>query len=376
LTSLNRSSRINIALPSGQGFGWGNCGRQLSKRLGEKGANIIEDNPKVGFNKLDGSLLQAVSGPDFGYTRPILADLQFGYGFIENNLLALEFLPLADRLWNVVISGSSWMMNVLSESERFRDMNGGVCVQGVDPSVFSFDGPTHRAKDEDIFTVGSFGKFEYRKGQDVVIKAFKLFKMRHSDVRLVHCWGNLWPSLITDMASIPDAMVKPPVLSDAGYYSTGMVFDDILEAEGISSKYHFKAINQDEYAMAALYRACDVALFPNRCEAGTNLALHEALACGLPCIATDATGHTDLTRADGYPCDELLLTGGANYVHKVGDVEIGTWHKPCLEEILSQLEYAYRNRDELKAKRKEISEWGSQWTWDRSAEKMATLIGL
>jgi hypothetical protein len=53
--------------------------------------------------------------------------------------------------------------------------------------------------------------------------------MRHPDVRLVHCWGNLWPSLITDMASIPDAMVKPPVLSDAGYYSTGMVFDDILE---------------------------------------------------------------------------------------------------------------------------------------------------
>ena len=50
--------------------------------------------------------------------------------------------------------------------------------------------------------------------------------------------------------------------------------------------------------MPEVLREVDVAVFPNRCEGGTNLVAMEALASGLTCILSKNTGHLDLIRAD------------------------------------------------------------------------------
>jgi glycosyltransferase involved in cell wall biosynthesis len=42
----------------------------------------------------------------------------------------------------------------------------------------------------------------------------------------------------------------------------------------------------------------DVAVFPNRCEGGTNLVAMECMACGLPVILSRNTGHLDLIDGD------------------------------------------------------------------------------
>ncbi len=41
--------------------------------------------------------------------------------------------------------------------------------------------------------VFSGGKFELRKGQDVVIRAYRVLQDRHPDVMLVNAWFNPWP---------------------------------------------------------------------------------------------------------------------------------------------------------------------------------------
>ena len=38
----------------------------------------------------------------------------------------------------------------------------------------------------------------------------------------------------------------------------------------------------------------DTALFPNRCESGTNLVAMEAMAAGIPVILSNNSGHLDL----------------------------------------------------------------------------------
>ena len=359
-------SNVTVALPSGAGFGWGRCGEELTKRLVSMGAVAVEPSV-LGILRRPGTVLQAIGGHDFSYTKAVMGKEQIGYGFIENNLLAEKFYPLADRLWDCVISGSTWMHRNTGERSI------GVVIQGVNPEEFHYS----EAESEPRFTIGSFGKFEYRKGQDVVIKAVSLFLQRHKDVVLQTAWGNLWPQTAASMSEAQDSYVKVPSFLSFGSanFTHGAAFGAIMIEAGIPMENFEVPLGMGSTQdMMSLYSRCDVALFPNRCEAGTNLCLHEALACGVPCIVTDATGHTDITRHKDYPCDDLLLEGGKSYIHKVGDVEIGEWHQPCLEEVLSQLEYAYRNRDELRSRRKQIAEFGSGFTWDKSAEQMAKLL--
>lgn len=365
---MNYLDKVTIAMPSGAGFGWGVCGTELAKRLPNMGAKVYTPSGNYGVDKIDGTLLQAIGSHEFSYTVNAIGCKQVGYGFIENNILAGKFSILANRIWDQIIAGSEWMASNIDFGNSSFEVD--VCIQGVNTSVFNYNGYNPKLKglgDGDEFVVGSFGKFEYRKAQDIVIKAFKLFKLRHPEVKLVTSWGNPWSQTCLTMNQAEDSLVKG--ITEEQNYS------ELLASEGIGKGAYkgYNGSNSPEF-MAWLYRSCDVGLFPNRCEAGTNLCLMEALACGLPCIATNATGHADIVGREDYPCDELNLNGGKEYVANIGGVEVGDWHTPCMDEILSNLEYAYINRDELKKRRKAVSEFGSQFTWDKSAMQMANIL--
>jgi hypothetical protein len=45
----------------------------------------------------------------------------------------------------------------------------------------------------DRFKIFSGGKLEFRKGQDLVLLAFRAFAHRHSDVLLGTAWSQPWP---------------------------------------------------------------------------------------------------------------------------------------------------------------------------------------
>ena len=45
-----------------------------------------------------------------------------------------------------------------------------------------------------------------------------------------------------------------------------------------------------------LLKQADLAVFPNRCEGGTNLVAMEAIACGVPTVLSANSGHLDLLR--------------------------------------------------------------------------------
>lgn len=165
------------------------------------------------------------------------------------------------REYAVLIAGSEWNRELLVDAglphvERIW--------QGVDESLFH--PAPRRGLYPDRFLIFSGGKAEPRKGQDLVVKAFRIFADRHDEAMLVTAWHSPWPQLAVgmdlDLARFADRVI------DVGHLSNGQ--------------------------MPAVYRECDVGLFPNRAEGGTNLVAMECLACGLPTILSKNTGHREL----------------------------------------------------------------------------------
>ena len=63
---------------------------------------------------------------------------------------------------------------------------------------------------------------------------------------------------------------------------------------GVSDKVKFLGYRKD---VLEIYKIADLFLFPSKRE-GLPCSLIEAMACGLPCVASDVRGNKDLLRSD------------------------------------------------------------------------------
>ena len=77
------------------------------------------------------------------------------------------------------------------------------------------------------FVVFSGGKLELRKGQDIVVAAFRAFVERHPDAVLVNAWHNAWPKLAKSIQVGASARRAPP--APAASHGTLAGKPDLLE---------------------------------------------------------------------------------------------------------------------------------------------------
>lgn len=93
----------------------------------------------------------------------------------------------------------------------------------------------------------------------------------------------------------------------------------------------------DDDAMKALYRRCDALLSPHRAE-GFGLPMLEAMACGLPVIATGWSGNLEFMS----PADSHLVPYRLTAVSDVSGIYRNSqWAEPDLEQaafLLRRLE--------------------------------------
>jgi glycosyltransferase involved in cell wall biosynthesis len=107
-------------------------------------------------------------------------------------------------------------------------------------------------------------------------------------------------------------------------------------------------------------RAMDVAVFPNRCEGGTNLVAMECMACGVPAILADNTGQRDLVAPGA--CLPLATQGPVPGRPGWGESEVG--------EIVEALETAWRDRMRARAIGRAGAERLARLSWRAQAAEL------
>ena len=323
---------IHIAMPFADVFGAGTCGRHLIAEFAKRGETLYDYVPGddlsadvvppegAGYLPLRGDIdypLLQFAGPQLDQQTRFRGKPNVAYIFSEwspvtpeqrGNLLAFD----------VLVAGSEWNAQVI----RGAGFTCAAVPQGVDSEVFK---PIAAPRDERRFVIYSGGKWEPRKGQDIVIKAAKVMQERHADVALVASWVNLWGG-------------------GDGYEEARRAGVRLNGLPMLSQRNLARVMNQT-----------DVGLFPNRCEGGTNLVLMDYLACGKPVVASVTTGQRDVLENDY--C--LPLSGSDDEV---------------LEQSISGLEVLYQDRERGARMGAKAAVAMKDFPWSRTAEGIERAI--
>lgn len=328
---------MNVSMPKGSAHGWGVAGTHLTTEIAK-------------LDPLPGVTLHGIRTVALDPFDPAAWDrINIGYCFFEDTITVLEYTRRAASQWDFIVAGSSWCEQHL----RIGGVrNTATILQGVDSSTF-YPGPKRNYGDR--FVVFSGGKFELRKGQDLVIAAMKVFMERHDDVILSCAWYNQWPFSLATME-----------LSNLIQYRhrEGECLDILAETLATNNIPLDRVVLHpllDNQQMRQVYHNSDVGLFPNRGEGGNNLVMCEYMACGKTVIASDMTGQADVVT----PENALPLTSYRPY-HYRHHAE-GVWFEPSVDEIIEHLEYAYTHHAELRRKGFQAAANVSQLTWSGAA---------
>jgi glycosyltransferase involved in cell wall biosynthesis len=282
-----------------------------------------------------------------------------GIPFIETAHLPADAIDRA-RVYDVLVAGSNWNAEIL-KAYGLAEVR--TVIQGVDPALFH-PAPRRRLL-PDRFLVFSGGKLERRKGQDLALAAFKIFAERHPDALLVTAWHSPWPQVARTLdASGLAAPVR--FTADGAADVVGWA-----TASGVPSQQILDLGIIPNANLPPVLREMDVALFPNRCEGGTNLVAMECMACGVPAILSQNSGHLDLIE-DGacYPLTRQGALAGAE--GPFGG--LSGWGESDLDEMVAALEAAYADREDARRRGLAGAELLKRYSWADTARGMKELV--
>ena len=262
--------------------------------------------------------------------------------------------------FEIIFGGSSWNTRVLKEHGL---ANIDTFLQGVDLGLFS----PKRKQDNEKFIIFSGGKLEYRKGQDIVVVAFREFVKNHPDAILATTWHNPWEE---SMAGIVDGgMVEGvPAKNRDGTFE----FPEWAGANGISPEHFHDCGLVPNHLMPKLFSQVDVAVFPNRCEGGTNLVAMEAMASGIPCVLSTNTGHLDLI--DEGNCYPLLQQG--EITPKAGFAGTRDWGESNVAEVVEHFERIYTDRAEARRRGEQATKFMQDWSWEKRTRHLTDQVAV
>lgn len=378
-------------MPVGSYHGWGICGKQLAMHLAARGPVCLLTeavNPQLGLDEAEewclralqpgpaeaatlgaggpvrtaGPVLQAMTDAELTPYRPGLrGHFTVGYVFFEANRAVARRARQASAFYDHIVAGSRWCEQQLRAAGVSQVST---ILQGVDPAVF------HPAEEPavfgDRFVVFSGGKLEFRKGQDLVIRAYKVLQDRHRDTLLINSWHNFWPFSLETMA------VSPWIRFPGGRpeASWRAFVEALLAANGIDVTRVITLGVRPHATLARIYRLSSVGLFPNRCEGGTNLVLMEFMACGRPAIAAYNTGHCDVVDEG----NAVLLRRMRPVTIQGPDGVMADWEEPELEEVVEALEWAYQHREKAAELGRQGAVEMARRSWAETAREFAELL--
>jgi glycosyltransferase involved in cell wall biosynthesis len=383
-------SQVGIGWTVGVPSGWGTYGVNLAVELARKGiepALFLASRdlriPTAQMELLQPALLKQpdwqarAKGGGFKLDFPMLLSLgdgldfydvlsgargapTVGVPFFESAVIPEENVSKA-RMFDLIVAGSTWNAEVMT---RHGVAPVRKCFQGVDLDLFKPGPKTGRFAGR--FAVFSGGKLEYRKGQDLGVAAFKRFYQRHNDALLVAAWHNPWPKTAAQGLSISPHVNGPPGLTREGQ------LDVIawLRANGLPETAFHDLGSIANFETASLLREMDLAIFPNRCEGGTNLVAMECMACGIPAALSRNTGHLDLIAADNCYSLDMQIPMGAITNRR----EWEGWGESSIDELVTKMERAYTDRADAARRGMAGAAFMKDWGWPAQVDRLLAVL--
>ena len=266
--------------------------------------------------------------------------------------------PEAIKRFDILVCASTWNAELLRA--RF-DRQAVLIYEGVDPSLFH-PGPKSGILDPNRFYIFTGGKIEFRKSQDLVLLAFKVFAARHDDAVLVTAWHSPWPEYSAGFHG------RLPVPLEIGA-DKRLAIGKWIADNGVDSTRVIDVGQVPNQMMPQILREMDCALQPSRAEACTNLVAMEAMACGLPVIVACNTGVRDLV--DGSNCFPLLHQSAVEHPQDRGSEG---WGESDVDEMVAALEALHQSPERRRQIGAAASSFMQKRTWARHAEELGRAV--
>jgi len=385
-----KTKRIAITWQLSDSHGWGIFGLNLALQLIKMGGptplllapplfiqNDAERDailkPFIDEQMITAQKIETANGPVMGADVVVLHALGNGFmsspissRFIGHKNIGVSFFEETGfdanainraKKFDRIIAGSSWNLQMMQAA----NIDNGVFVsQGIDHTKYQPKAKTSKqARFKDRYTIFSGGKLELRKAQDLVIEAFKVFQKNHNDALLVTAWQNNWPTTAESIKGSPHIQRAPKIDSNGD-----LRIADWAAGMGLGTHQFIDLGWVANADMPSIFKDMDLALFPNRCEGGTNLVAMEAMACGIPSIIAANTGQLDLIIENNcYPLQtqSQIAPTGSPAEH---------WRNSDINEIITAMEHAYQNREDARTIGENGAEFMKKRSWEIQVQKL------
>jgi len=265
---------------------------------------------------------------------------KIGFTMLEVDGLPAEWVQTCNQMDEIFVP-SHFNKETFVRSGVHRRIT--VIPLGVDPDVFTPLGPSHGI--DGYFTFLSVFEWGERKAPEVLLTAFNHEFQANEKVLLLLKVDNRDPGINVQqqVANLNLSPNRAPI---------GFLYNQPIP----------------DTQMGALYRSAHCFVLPSKGE-GWGMPILEAMACGLPAIATDWSAQTEfMNDGNAYPLRvRRLIPAQAKSPYYKGFL----WADPDYDHLRYLMRHVFEHQDEARRKGQQAArEVASKWTWEQTATRL------